>query len=105
MAACEVDGKRAHDALEVDAVMLIESDVLGCDGALEDVSAHLVDFDRLALFEVQLRQNGARAARFVVIVRIDGGFLSEVVRVGIAHVGKVLAPFVDERHSALVATE
>ena len=53
-AAAELHDDGADNALRVDAVMLVEADVLRVDRALEDIRGHLVDRDGAAVLHIEL---------------------------------------------------
>ena len=65
--------------MQVDAFMLVETNVLGGDGSLGNVGSHFVKRrERLAFFQVKLRQDSARAGGRVVIVGVDRRLLGEL---------------------------
>src|SRR5690606_1812559 len=50
----DILGHRTHEAEKVDAVMLEEAAILGCENRLDDVIGHLVHRHRIALYEAAL---------------------------------------------------
>ena len=106
LASCQVYEKGSHDALQVDAFMLVETNVFGGDGSLGNVGSYFVKRrERLAFFQVKLRQDSARAGGRVIIVGVDRRLLGKLEGIRVVDVWQVFAPFVDKRHSALIATE
>ena len=106
LAAREVHEHRADDALQVGTVVLIEAHVLGGDGAVDHIGAYLVQAgERLALLEIELGEHRAFARLLVVVGGIDGRLFGHRERVGVVNAGQIFAPFVNERHSALIAAE
>ena len=87
-AARELRDDGAHDALRVDAVVLVETDVLGVDGCRQDIRGDLVHVDDATVLQVVLRDDGA-------IGRVNGGGLRHEVCVCRLVVGQVLEPAVD----------
>ena len=87
-AAGRLADEGAHDALGVDAVVLVEALVLGVHGALEDVRGDLVELDRAALLEVVGRD-------LVAVGVVDTRRLGDEVGVRRGVVGQVLQPVAD----------
>ena len=91
LVAAGQDGeRRARDALDVDAVVLVEADVLGVDGALDDVGGDLLHGDGASVLEVELGDD-------VAVGVIDLRGLGDEVGVGRGVVWQVLEPELDER--------
>ena len=92
-AAGELHHRGARDAVEVDAVVLVEALVLGIHRAGEHVWGDLVDRDALAVLRIERGD--------LVAVRVeDGGRLAGKVEIGIGVVGKILQPSADVAHHA-----
>ena len=89
-AAAEGHEDRADDALRVDAVVLVEADVLGVHRALEHVGGDLVFRHAPAVLQVVLGDH-------VVVGVVDLRRLGNQVGVGRVVVRQVLQPRVDER--------
>ena len=75
----------AHDALGVDAVVVVEALVLGCDDALLHVVGDLVERHRAAVLQIVGRDLGAVGV-------VDARGLRDEVGVGGGVVGEVLEP-------------
>ena len=89
MASGELDDDGTGDALDVDAVVLVEADVLGVDGARDDVGGDLVHGDGATVLEVELGDHVALGVEYL-------GGLGDEVGVGGRVVGEVLEPEFDE---------
>ena len=86
VAAHEVVHQGAADAPRVDRTMGVEAFVLRSNRALERVVADLVDFDRVAVLQLELREHR------LPIARIDDRRLRGVVRVGALVIGEIGQP-------------
>ena len=87
--AGQVVGERAHDAVVIDAAMLVEAGVLGGDGGLDQAFADLIEVDRFAILQLEAREH--RGA--VGCVDVSGQ--RRVKRFGAFVIGKVLEPGAD----------
>ena len=93
-AAAQLHGDRAQDALRVNAVMLVEADVLRVDDRLQGVVRDLARIDAATVLDVVLRNHGA-------VGRIHRRRLGHEVRLCRGVVGQVLEPVAHdaaERH-------
>ena len=93
-AAAQLHGDRAQDALRVNAVMLVEADVLRVDDRLQGVVGDLARIDAATVLDVVLRNHGA-------VGRIHRRRLGHEVRLRRGVVGQVLEPVAHdaaERH-------
>ena len=86
VAAHEVVHQGAADAPRVDRTMGVEAFVLRSNRALERVVTDLVDFDRVAVLQLELREHR------LPIARIDDRRLRGVVRVGALVIGEIGQP-------------
>ena len=75
--ARQIVQERAHDALGVDPVVLVEANVLDVNGALDGIFAHVFQFDGIALFQLELGK--LRRA----VSRIHVGVLGIIERVAV----------------------
>ena len=88
-AACQVGEHRADDALRVDAVVLVEADVLDVDGGVDDPLRDLVHRDGATVLQVVLGD-------LVAVGVIERRGLCDQIGVGRLVVGQVLEPRRDD---------
>lgn len=87
-AARKVVHERASDARQVNAIVLVESNILGINGGMLDVVGNFVRLNGVALFQLEFRKRGRS------ISRIHHRFLRMARKGGVIDAGQIFGPAV-----------